>query len=122
MTSNEQVACRDSKRLIWIQICALHMLEKGTPEYKRRELFLRVTMVKYLTSVVEPPEEALRAQPNKHRTIDSFCAGHCRMYFRFLKPDLYYLFELLDFPPMVRLRNRSWQTDEEIFQQKRKMS
>ncbi|KAJ1416178.1 hypothetical protein B484DRAFT_401266 [Ochromonadaceae sp. CCMP2298] len=88
---------------------------KGTPEYKRREFFLRVTMVKYLTSVVEPPEEALRAQPNEYRTIDSFCAGDCRMYFRFLKPDLYYLFELLDFPPMVRPRNRSWQTGEEIF-------
>ncbi|KAJ1396820.1 hypothetical protein B484DRAFT_484248 [Ochromonadaceae sp. CCMP2298] len=110
LTSNDQVACRDSKRLIWTQICA-----KGSPFYKQREFFVRISMVSYLGAVVEPPEEALRAQPNKHRTIESFCAGDCRMYFRFLKPELHYLFELLDFPPMVRLRNRSWQTGEEIF-------
>jgi hypothetical protein len=39
------------------------MLEKGSPANKRKEFFLRVTMVKYLASVVELSEDIFVSFP-----------------------------------------------------------
>ena len=53
--------------------------------------------------------ERMRVQPinhrNKNRLISSFSDEDCWQYLRFRKPDLYRLFELSEFPALVRCSN-----------------
>jgi hypothetical protein len=49
------------------------------------------------------------------RTIDSFGEAECYRRFRFRKPDLRNLFELLSFPATIIMENRSRLTGEEVF-------
>ncbi|KAJ1428372.1 hypothetical protein B484DRAFT_463687, partial [Ochromonadaceae sp. CCMP2298] len=114
ISSNEQVESRAVKRLLWILMVQVEE-EEDASEKELLSDMLRVLMIKYLVTVVEPVGEELPVQKTRHRLICSFCPSVCKMYFRFRKEHLVELFHMLRFPEWIKLKNRSLQCGEEVF-------
>jgi hypothetical protein len=114
ISSNEQVESRAVKRLLWILMVQVEE-EEDASEKELLSDMLRILMIKYLVTVVEPVGEELPVQKTRHRLICSFCPSVCKMYFRFRKEHLVELFHMLRFPEWIKLKNRSLQCGEEVF-------
>ena len=110
LSSIEQVRLKKLKKLI-----IAFMIKIEEDENKEDlELMLEVLIVKYL-SVKMINDEGLEKCDRLDRTIDSFCASDCKIYFEFKKVDLWRLLPLRNFPEVCTFDNGSVMSGEEVF-------
>jgi hypothetical protein len=112
ITSHEQVSARKLKSLI----LTLMGLVKRDP-CRRVRVALKIAMIRYLATVVEPPllDDYHLPTPRKNLLIDDFSRGDANLFFRFNREHLHMLCGLLKMPDWVWFSNRSKMCGEEIF-------
>ncbi|KAJ1390369.1 hypothetical protein B484DRAFT_409038, partial [Ochromonadaceae sp. CCMP2298] len=95
ITSHEQVSARKLKSLI----LTLMGLVKRDP-CRRVRVALKIAMIRYLATVVEPPllDDYHLPTPRKNLLIDDFSRGDANLFFRFNREHLHMLCGLLKMP------------------------
>ncbi len=116
MTSKLMSSLRRSERMLLLSgvgavIARRNRDNRGQQRMREASVNIACKIINIIS--VDIPEQ-VRA-PRISRTIDSFSDAECYRRFRFRKPDLRQLFNLLQFPETIRLANRSRYTGEEVF-------
>jgi hypothetical protein len=114
ITADEQIEGKELKRMIQMYMMVMRDLPPDSKRFQALDRILRVNQVRYFRLMVEPPSFNLGSTPNRHRTIASFSPSQCKTKFRFLKQDLVRLMAALKIPEEIKMRNRSWQSGEEV--------
>ena len=94
--SIEQVRLKKLKKLI-LALMVESELSEGADEKEDINLMLEALVAKYL-SITVADDEGLEKCSQINRTIDSFSASDCKIFFEFKKVDLWRLLPLLNFP------------------------
>ena len=89
-------------------------LSEGADEKEDINLMLEALVARYL-SITVTDDEGLEKCSRFNRTIDSFSASDCKIFFEFKKVDLWRLLPLLNFPEECILDNCSNMPGEEVF-------
>lgn len=74
-----------------------------------------IVSLRYLHLVIDHEEEEETEQRRLNKRIEDFSPSDCKLFFRFLKPELYLLVEVLRIPEEVKLGNRYKMGGEEVF-------
>jgi hypothetical protein len=117
-TGNEQVEGRELKRGIQVMVlmvekCKRDKSKKGGVKLRRMKKFLRAMIAQYVVLNVEDPDD-LPPQPSRRCRIQDFHPTVCKTFFRFKRPGLYKLYQLLGIPLEVKFKNRSKMSGEEV--------
>ena len=94
LTSNEQVKLRLLKKIFLILFSVLKSDNRDQEVVDKIRIFLKIAAIRYLSIAVDPTHGKIPRALRNDRTIDSFDESNCKINFRFLKPDLFRLFNL----------------------------
>ena len=95
LTSIEQVRLKKLKKLILVLMVESELSE-GADEKEDINLMMEALVARYLAITVTD-DEGLEKCSRFNRTIDSFSASDCKIFFEFKKIDLWRLLSLLNF-------------------------
>ena len=114
LKSNEQTKLRKYKQVLLALLTKKKMGEQsGSPIDDKLARILKAVSACYL-SIVHDSGETAETRPSWGRTLDSFSASDCWIYFRFCKVEMRELITLLHLPRECQFDNRTKMSGEEI--------
>jgi Fe-S-cluster containining protein len=127
-TGHEQTEGKELKRGIQVLMVMIERSKRAAKFERGREVkergrerrlakmttYLRMLIAQYLVLNVEDPDD-LPPQPSRRCRIEDFHPTVCKTFFRFRREGLYKLYALLRIPEVVKFKNRSKMSGEEVF-------
>ena len=118
LTSHEQVELRKIRKYAVFVVMLKHISTPDTLDVEEMDAIdtcLKTLILEYFSILLLDPVQNIRLLTSRRdRDIISFCVSDCPLIFRFQREHLRLLLDLLKFPSIITLDNRSKMSGEEV--------